>query len=242
MRTLAPLTAALVLSICNSVSAQYASLALSQNSATNIDIPSGRACEIVQFTRNGLNPGVLSVAGQTLLGSSTNSDPRGYIIAGPATATISASQGTQVFCTYRLFDNAPTGTPSPNRLGNISTRGRIGAQDNALIGGLIIQGQGSKRVIFRAIGPSLSGAGVPGALQDPSLTVHDSFGAVVGGNDNWRSGQAAEILATGLAPTDDRESAVVLTLSQVSYTAIVRGVNATEGVGLVEIFDLSSPQ
>jgi autotransporter-associated beta strand protein len=130
---------------------------------------------------------------------------------------------------------------------NISTRLAVGTGDNVLIGGIIIQGSVGKRVIIRAIGPSLTQHGVPGALQDPTLELHDHTGALIGQNDNWRtteiggvitSNQVAAIQATHLAPSDNRESAIIATLQPGNYTAIVRGKNNTMGIALVEAYDL----
>jgi hypothetical protein len=108
--------------------------------------------------------------------------------------------------------------------------------DNALIGGFIVSGTQPKRVLLRAIGPSVP---VPGALANPNLELH--AGSLVISNDNWRTGgQEAEIIATGLAPTNDLESAIVAILpaNNSIYTAVVTGVNNGTGVGLVEIYDL----
>lgn len=141
---------------------------------------------------------------------------------------------------------APTATPTPtatpvSRLVNISTRLEIGTGDNVLIGGFIIQGTQNKRVVLRGIGPSLGAAGVAGALQDPVLELHDSTGGLLSENDDWQnSAQASAISAAGLAPTNPSESAIMATLSPGSYTAIVRGRNDTQGVGLVEGYELDS--
>jgi uncharacterized delta-60 repeat protein len=135
----------------------------------------------------------------------------------------------------------PTPTPSvtPGTFGNISTRLRVETGDNALIGGFIITGTQPKKIIVRAIGPSLSSF-FPGVLGDPVLELRDSSGALLATNDNWRSDQQAEIIATGIAPADDLESAIVATLpaNNSAYTAIVRGVNNATGIGVVEAYDL----
>jgi hypothetical protein len=121
-----------------------------------------------------------------------------------------------------------------SKLANISTRGLVGTGDNAMIGGFIVL-NGNQKVIVRAIGPSVP---VAGALQDPVLELHDSNANVIT-NDNWRTGgQEAEIIATTVPPSDDRESAIVRTLTPGNYTAVVRGVNQTTGVALVEVFAL----
>ena len=145
------------------------------------------------------------------------------------------------------FTTAP---PTPTELGNISTRMNVGTGDNVLIGGIIIQGNAPKKVIIRAIGPELTQYGVPGALQDPTLELHDGSGALIGQNDNWgttilggviTSDQVAEIQASGLAPGDSHESAIIATLQPGNYTAIIRGEpDGTTGVALVEVYDLGT--
>jgi hypothetical protein len=135
---------------------------------------------------------------------------------------------------------SPSATPANLILLNISGRVFVQTGDKVGIGGFIVRGTGFKRVIARAIGPSLATAGVPNTLQDPFLELHDSHGAVLT-NDNWRSSQEAEIQATGLAPTDDRESAIIVVVPAGAYTAIIRGATGGVGVGLIEIYDLGSP-
>ena len=108
-----------------------------------------------------------------------------------------------------------------------------------MIGGLIITGPDSDRVIVRAIGPSLAQYGITDPLADPFLELHDANGALITSNDNWKDTQQAEIEATGLAPSDDLESAIVRTLPLGNYTAIVRGVNGGTGVALVEVYGLN---
>ena len=123
---------------------------------------------------------------------------------------------------------------------NISTRGRVEVDPNALIGGFILGGTESKRILVRAIGPSLAAAGVPGALSDPILELRDGNGALLDSNDDWGlSPNQAEIQASGLAPANSKESAVIRILSAAPYTAIVRGVNNTTGVGSVEVYQLN---
>jgi plastocyanin len=123
-----------------------------------------------------------------------------------------------------------------SKLANISTRGLVQTGDNVLIGGFIVLGSDMQKVIVRAIGPSLP---VAGALADPTLDLVNPDGSVLASNDNWRDTQEADIIATGVPPTDDAESAIVATLSPNLYTAIVRGANGTTGVGLVEVFALA---
>ena len=135
-----------------------------------------------------------------------------------------------------LFTIAPPGA------GNLSTRLNVGADDDVLIGGFIIDGNAPKQVLLRAIGPSLKVNEVPlaNALQDPTLELHGSQGLLLSSNDDWRISQEGDILATNLAPPDDRESAILCTLMPGSYTAILRGKDGTTGIGLVEVYDLGT--
>ena len=125
-------------------------------------------------------------------------------------------------------------------LTNLSARAFAGTGDDVLIGGIIIRGRtdSSARVLVRATGPSLAGSGVSGALSDPELSLFDANGSVIASNDNWRDTQESEIAATGLAPGDNRESAIVVLLSPGDYTAIVTGKGGATGIALVEFFDL----
>ena len=132
-------------------------------------------------------------------------------------------------------------------LGNISTRSFVQTGDDVMIGGFIIEGTGPKRVIIRAIGPELTQHGVPNPLADPTLELHNGPGALIASNNNWMttiiggvitSDQVHDIMDSGHAPTDPSESAIIATLQPGRYTAIVRGVNNTTGVGLVEVYDL----
>ena len=144
----------------------------------------------------------------------------------------------------------PTATPTPaptpveGTMANISTRGQVEAGDNVLIGGFIIGGMQSKAVLLRAIGPSLTDLGVNGALANPVLELHEADGTLIETNDNWKTksdgtNQQAEIEATGIAPTNDFESAILRdSLDPGLYTAVVRGVNSSTGIALVEAYDL----
>ena len=123
--------------------------------------------------------------------------------------------------------------PGPGQLTNISTRLRVLTGDNVLIGGMFIGGTDAKKVVLRAIGPSLANPpfNLTGVLADPTIEVHDGTGAIIGTNNNWKDSQQAEIAATGLGPTNDLESAILLTLpASGSYTAIVRGNGGGTGV------------
>jgi hypothetical protein len=132
----------------------------------------------------------------------------------------------------------PPTVPAPRAI-NLSTRMLVQTGDSVGIGGFIITGSTTKRVIIRAIGPSLTGVGVPNALADPVLELHGPSAFVTITNDNWRDTQQTEILATGIPPANDLESAIVATLVPGPYTAIVSGNGGSSGVGLVEVYDLN---
>src|SRR5438552_820898 len=145
--------------------------------------------------------------------------------------------------TFATTSTAITGLafePTPHQLFNISTRGFVGTGDGVLIGGFIVTGNGmiNSKVLIRAAGPSLTAQNVPGALQDPVLRLFDSHGAVITSNDNWKDTQQASIQATGLAPTDDRESAILASLPSGAYTAIVTGAGNTTGIARVDVFNV----
>ena len=146
------------------------------------------------------------------------------------------STGIGVVEVYEL-DKAENSKAENSTLANISTRGLVQTGDNVLIAGTIILGQASQKVIVRAIGPSLA---IPGKLADPTLELRDQNGGLVAANNNWRTSQEAEIIATTIPPANDLESAIVATLpaNGASYTAILRGVNNTTGIAVVEIYAL----
>jgi hypothetical protein len=133
-------------------------------------------------------------------------------------------------------------TPPRRRLANIATRVNVQGGQNDGIAGFIKRKAATKRVMVRALGPS-TGIG-SGALQDPVLRVFDSTGTQIATNDNWRTTQQAEISASGLAPKNDKESAVIINLTGAtpnsSYTAILSGANGGAGIGLVEVYDLDA--
>ena len=151
------------------------------------------------------------------------------------TAILKGNQGTTGVGLVEAYD---LDTTANSKLANISTRGFVDAGDNVLIGGFIAR-EGVADVIVRAIGPSLTNFGIAGALQNPTLELHDNFGATIASNDDWKDSQQDEIVATGLQPSNDLEAGILATLPPGAYTAIVRGINDTTGVGLVEVYDLN---
>lgn len=129
--------------------------------------------------------------------------------------------------------------PIPEKLLNVSARGFVEDGDNVLIGGFIVGGSSllNNLVVIRAIGPSLSQAGVANPLPDPMLEVRDASGAIIASNDNWQNTQRAQILASGLAPSDPHESVILTRLPAGQYTATVRSAKSTTGIALVEIYN-----
>ena len=175
----------------------------------------GSACSIsVSFTpsASGERSGSLSI------GSNAVGSPHSVSLSGTATST--------------------------TRLVNLSTRGQVQTLNNVMIGGFIIQGSTPKKVLIRAVGPNLANYGVTGVLADPMLELHrSSDNSIIASNDDWgTSVNAAEILATTLAPVNSKESAILITLDPGAYTAIVTGKNAGTGVGIVEVYDIDHPE
>jgi hypothetical protein len=137
---------------------------------------------------------------------------------------------------HALVEVEQTGSPSAAQLLNISSRLRVELGDNTLIGGFIITGTQAKRVVIRALGPSIQ---LPGALADPILELRDSSGGLVTSNDNWGdSTEASQIQQVGLAPNNASESAILRTLNPGAYTAVIRGKNNSIGTAVVEAYDL----
>jgi glucose/arabinose dehydrogenase len=125
-------------------------------------------------------------------------------------------------------------------LGNISTRLHVGTGENVLIAGFIIGGTGSKQLVLRALGPTLTQFGVSGVLQNPTLGLYNSTGGVIAFNDNWAQAANAQMIPVNLRPPDNLESAILVSLNPGAYTAIVTGVNNTTGIALVEAYDIAT--
>ena len=136
------------------------------------------------------------------------------------------------------FDTITT-TPAPlSKALNIATRVFVDTGERVPIAGFIVTGDVAKKVLIRGIGPSLAASGVPNALADPTLTLFDDAGGTLMTNNNWRDSQEADIMATGIPPQNDLESAILATLPPGHYTTALTGVGDTTGNGLVEVYDL----
>lgn len=127
-----------------------------------------------------------------------------------------------------------------SQLTNISTRGRVGTGDNALIAGFIVTGSGAKNLLIRGIGPSLPPAQLPDPLADPVLDLYATGGSPVAHNNDWQATQRQQIEATSLAPPNNLEAAAIEALQPGSYTTVLRGRNGGGGIGVVEIYDLKA--
>ena len=154
------------------------------------------------------------------------------LVPGAYTAVMRGRNGVTGVGLVEVYDLSST---TSSLLANMSTRGFVGTGESVLITGFVI-GAGDKPLMaIRATGPSLTSYGVTGALQDPMLELHDGNGALVASNDNWQNTQDSAVAATGIAPPDPRESAIVKSLPPGNYTAIVRGKSNTTGIALVEV-------
>ena len=163
---------------------------------------------------------------------------------GSYTAILAGNNGGTGVGVVEVYD---LGSAANSELGNISTRGLVGHNNDLMIGGLIVGGgdsDGKATVLFRAIGPSLASSGVQGPLSDPVLELHNSDGTTIATNDNWKindqsqQSQESQIKSTTVQPANDLESAIVATLSPGNYTAVVQGKNGATGVGVVEAYNL----
>ena len=189
-------------------------------------------------------------------GNATFSFPLGSGAAGQfitATATDAAFNTSEFSMASAAVPGSPpppTPTPTPGLVANVSTRLPVGTGDNVLIEGFIVQGPNgsTKKIMVRAIGPSLAAFGIPDALGNPTLEIRDGSNAVVATNDDWGTtqvggiitgDQSGEISGSGLAPGNSLESAIIADLAPGSYTAVVRGLGETVGTGLVDAYDLS---
>lgn len=163
--------------------------------------------------------------------SSVTIDPYDDTRFWVSNAYCSGRNVASTYITELIVDSEVT---APAQLANISSRDLVLTGDNVLIGGFIITGDAPKKVLLRALGPSL---GINGALADPVLALHEPDGTVIT-NDDWKDTQETEIEATGIPPSDDHESAILATLSPGTYTAVVTGYANGTGIGLVEVYDL----
>ena len=156
---------------------------------------------------------------------------------GRFTAILRGKNGAGGVGLVEIIDLRSGGT---SKLTNVSTRGFVGTGENVMIGGFILSGgSGGRMTLIRALGPTLAQSpfNIAGALTDPTLMLIDANGSLVASNNDWKSSQESEIQATGLAPPNDKEAAVLTTLPPGSFTAIVSGKNGETGIALVDVFN-----
>jgi hypothetical protein len=155
---------------------------------------------------------------------------------GAYTAIVSGKDNTSGVALVEIYD---LNRDADSKLANLSTRANVNIGDDIVIAGFLVSEGDSDRVVVRGIGPSLTVTGVPNALADPTLELHDNQGALLAANNNWQDNpaQAAEIALAGLAPTNPLEAAITATLPPGLYTALLAGLNYGTGIGVVEVYD-----
>jgi len=216
---------------------------------------------ILRYNANGSVDLGYGVNGKATVDVSGLVDAAHAVMIDSAGRAIVAGEADNLFGIARLQGDTaiptptptPTATATPGLVGNVSTRLPVGTGDNALIEGFIVEGPAgsTKKIIVRAIGPSLTPFGIPDALANPTLEIHDasSNNATVATNDDWKTtqvgtlitgDQSAEIASSGVPPSNDLESAIIADLAPGSYTAVVRGAGDTVGTGVVDAYDLSA--
>jgi len=199
-------------------------------------------------TTISLNGSVNDPSGRAAIGWKVYSGPIGASFTNasqPATSVTINAPGTYTFMLGAddgvhavAYDAVVVRVTGHNALANLATRVQVGAAENVAIAGFIITGNSSKQVVVRGLGPSLTSAGVQGALSDPLLELYDSGGNLFASNNDWQQNQAQALRDANLAPANDLESALLLALTPSAYTAIVRGNGNAMGIGLVEVYDL----
>ena len=157
---------------------------------------------------------------------------------GAYTAIVTGTDGTQNIALVEVYDLEAGRFP---QLLNISTRGAIDSGEGVMIAGTIIGGTLSETLLFRGLGPSLA-PDVSNSLPNPQLQLIDAQGTTISVNDDWSDTQASEIGLTGLAPTDALESALLITLPPGNYTALMSDLEGATGIGLLEVYNLTSSQ
>jgi hypothetical protein len=171
-----------------------------------------------------------------------NDDRESVILASLApaayTAILNGKNNTTGIGVIEVFDRDSS---ADSQLANISTRGLVQGGNSVMIGGFILGGgSDNSQVVLRGIGPSLSQFGLSNVLADPTLELHDANGSTILTNDNWTDDSitAALLTAKGLAPQNNKESAIFTLLPSGAYTAILAGRNGSTGIGLIEVYNL----
>ena len=155
---------------------------------------------------------------------------------GAYTAIVRGNGNTSGVALVEVYDLNQT---VDSKLANLSTRAVVSTSDNIVIAGFMLGGTNGGRIAVRGIGPSLAAAGVPDPLADPVLELRDINGTLLTANNDWQDNpaSAAELIAAGLAPSNNLEAAVAATLPPGSYTALLAGQNNGTGIGAIEVYD-----
>ncbi len=214
---------------------------LAFDSAGNLFVANNGTNTVEEFSADGTDLGAIAQNVSGPLGLTIDRLDNLYVVAARA-ATIDriTPEGIATAFAQTGFSPGYIALQSPPVLVNISTRLNILTGENILDSGFIITGPGTKQVLIRGLGPSLGSADVDGTLADPVLELHDEKGALVTSNDNWKDTQQSAIEATGIPPSSDAEAAIIATLPAGSYTVIEHGNGSGTGIGLMEIYDLTS--
>ncbi len=214
---------------------------LAFDSLGNLYAANSAANTVAKFSPAGAYLGVVAIGLSAPVGLGFDSARNLYVVnSGSASITKIDESGSANFFAATQFNPQFIAIQTAPNLVNISTRAQVLTGDNVLDAGFIVTGPGIKTVLIRGLGPSLTSAGVPGALADPILELYNGSGAVLAINDNWTDTQQTDIEDTGAAPTVAAESAIIRDLTAGSYTVVERGKNGGTGVGLVEIYDLTA--
>jgi hypothetical protein len=166
---------------------------------------------------------------------------RAYDSTEPAIVKFTSSGVAATFALGPLLPSGFAFEPLTEKVRNISARGLVAGNDDVLIGGFVVGGSAlaNNAVVVRALGPSLSGSGIPNPLTDPVVELRDSSGGLLASNNDWQDTQKAQIETSGLAPSNPHESAIFATLPVGNYTAVVRSRDQSSGTAVVEIYSVN---
>ncbi len=163
---------------------------------------------------------------------------------GLYTAMVSGAAGAAGVALVEVYDVDAVDPFTPQKVLNLSSRGEVGTGDRQLVAGFVINGNSPKKVLVRAVGPTLAAFGVADTLADPTLQLLQGT-SVVRENDNWEVGNSPSIITEASArsgafalPAGSKDAVILLTLSPGAYTAQVSGVNNTTGVAIVEVYEI----
>ena len=158
------------------------------------------------------------------------------VAPGSYTAVLRGKAGSTGIGVIEVYDLDANGKAT---VINISTRGFVLSGENVMIGGLIVAGDNPSTLVLRGLGPSLGDFGVPNVLADPLLELHDGNGALIRADNNWRDTQEAVLQSTGLAPSNNLESAILISVTPGNYTAVLKGADGGTGNGLLEVYKVA---